>query len=68
MKKYNLFVQTRKNPIARLCTFTVTAASNIAWKLESETMELWIDPVNLERILSGKRCLHPKDCLIFKEV
>ena len=68
MKKYALFVRTVKNPLPRLCEFTVMHDSILAYNMKSETIDLWIRKGQLARIIDQNECITPDDCEIFTEV
>lgn len=68
MKKYALFVRTVKNPLPRLCIFTITYDSILAYHMKSETIDLWIRKGQLARIIDENEILTPDDCEIFTEV
>jgi hypothetical protein len=67
MKKYALFVRTGKNPLPRLCEFTVIHDSILAYHMISETIDLWIRKSQLARIIDQNDCITTDDCELFTE-
>lgn len=67
MKKYALFVRTKKHPLPRLCVFSIVGDSILAYHMKSETIELWIRKGELARIIDEHEVLTPDECELFTE-
>ena len=65
MKKYSLAVVTEGNPLPRICDFTVTGESVLAYEMQSALYRVWVRKGTLKRILAEGAVLRPSDCEIF---
>lgn len=67
MKKYSLFIITDKNPLPRLCDFTVTGENILGIEIKSATCRGWIRKSYIKRAIAENVAILQSDFEIFHE-
>lgn len=68
MKKYSLFIITDKNPLPRLCDFTVTGENILGIEIKSATCCGWIRKGKVKRAIAENIAILQSDFEIFHEI